>query len=340
MEVGRQVRVELGHVVGDGPRAQGPGGQHPGGDRLPGGDRGGVGDPAVAHEAQELIDGELVGAVVPGALLGDDVLLGGALGVVLGTLGPHLDDVSGTVAEVLAARDTADASVALYGYEKDASSYYLRLFPQWGYLGAPRYRELSATPLRERYFLLKDGEDWHEAELPPAVEAALRAFRSTPDYRRLAAETRYVCDYKASWAASPYPPIFVTVDNLITCDGHILLVERGGQPGCGLLALPGGFLNPDENLRDACLRELREETGLQLPRDAISRVRTADRPDRSAIGRVITHVHRYHLDGTLPPVQAADDAAKAYWHPLDDLRRDRFHEDHYHLIRDGLAEER
>ena len=29
-----------------------------------------------------------------------------------------------------------------------------------------------------------------------------------------------------------------------------------------------------------------------------------------------------------------------YWHPLNDLRRDRFHEDHYHLIRDGLAEDR
>ena len=258
---------------------------------------------------------------------------------------PYHDDrwvaqVEATVAAVLAGHGTPAARIGLFGHEKDASSYYLRLFPQWGYLGAPRYRELSATPLRERYFLLKDGEDWREAELPPAVEAALRAFRSTPDYRRLAAETRYVCDYKASWAASPYPPIFVTVDNLITCDGHILLVERGGQPGCGLLALPGGFLNPEETLLAASLRELHEETGLRLdPADLIS-VRTADRPDRSAIGRVITHVHRYHLDGTLPPVQAADDAAKAYWHPLDDLHRDRFHEDHYHLIRDGFAEER
>ena len=37
---------------------------------------------------------------------------------------------------------------------------------------------------------------------------------------------------------------------------------------------------------------------------------------------------------------SADDAAKAYWHPLNDLHRDRFHEDHYHLIRDGLAEDR
>lgn len=240
-----------------------------------------------------------------------------------------------TVAEVLAARGTADASVALYGYEKDASSYYLRLFPQWDYLGAPRYRDLSATPLRERYFLLKDGEDWREDELPPAVEAALRTFRTTPDYRRLAEETRYVCDYKASWAGSPYPPIFVTVDNLITCDGHILLVERGGQPGCGLLALPGGFLNPDENLRAACLRELHEETGLRLPRDAVRRVFVADKPDRSAIGRVITHLHVIPLDGDPPAVRGMDDAARAFWLPLAELRRDRFHDDHYYLIRDN-----
>lgn len=252
--------------------------------------------------------------------------------------GRWVAQVSRTVADVLAARGTADATVALYGYEKDASSYYLRLFPQWGYLGAPRYRDLSATPLRERYFLLTDGEDWHEPALPPAVEAALHTFRGTAAYRYVAAETRYVHDYKQSWAASPYPPIFVTVDNLITCDGHILLVERGGQPGCGLLALPGGFLNPDETLLTASLRELHEETGLRLDPAALIGVRTADRPDRSAIGRVITHVHRYHLDGTLPPVQAADDAAKACWYPLTALRRDCFHDDHYHLIRDALAQ--
>ena len=49
---------------------------------------------------------------MPGALLGDDVLLGGALGVVLRALGPHLDDVTGPVAEVLGPAAGADDRVA------------------------------------------------------------------------------------------------------------------------------------------------------------------------------------------------------------------------------------
>ena len=245
--------------------------------------------------------------------------------------------VEATVAAVLAAHGTPAARVGLFGHEKDASSFYLRLFPQWDYVSEADTDGISATPIRRRYFLLPDGEAWDEPQLPPAVAAALRDFRTTDAYRAVAAEARYVADYKQSWAAAPYPPIFVTVDALVLCREHVLVVERGGQPGRGLLALPGGFLNPDEKLRDACLRELHEETGLHLSRDAIRRVFTADKPDRSAIGRVITHLHVIHLDGEPPAVKGMDDAAAAFWLPLADLRRDHFHDDHYYLIRDNLC---
>ena len=170
--------------------------------------------------------------------------------------------VEAAVAAVLAAHGTPAARVGLFGHEKDASSFYLRLFPQWDYVSEADTDGISATPIRRRYFLLADGAAWDEPQLPPAVAAALRDFRTTDAYRAVAAEARYVADYKQSWAAAPYPPIFVTVDALVLCREHVLVVERGGQPGRGLLALPGGFLNPDEKLRDACLRELREETGL------------------------------------------------------------------------------
>jgi len=172
---------------------------------------------------------------------------------------------------------------------------------------------------------------------PPAVAAILQDFRTSDAYRTVAAEARYVEDYKQAWTAAPYPPIFVTVDALVLCREHVLIVERGGQPGHGLLALPGGFLNPDEKLHTACLRELEEETGLQLAPQHIAAVFTADKPDRSAIGRVITHLHIIRLDGEPPAVKGMDDAARAFWLPLAELRRDRFHDDHYYLIRDNLC---
>ena len=63
-----------------------------------------------------------------------------------------------------------------------------------------------------------------------------------------------------------YPPFAVTVDiALFTIEDDtfkILLIERGGDPYRGDLALPGGFVRPDEDLDAAAARELEEETGL------------------------------------------------------------------------------
>ena len=50
---------------------------------------------------------------------------------------------------------------------------------------------------------------------------------------------------------------------------------------------------------------------------------------------MITHLHVIHLDGEPPAVKGMDDAAAAFWLPLADLRRDRFHDDHYYLIQDN-----
>ena len=82
--------------------------------------------------------------------------------------------VEAAVAAVLAAHGTPAARVGLFGHEKDASSFYLRLFPQWDYVSEADTDGISATPIRRRYFLLPDGEAWDEPQLPPAVAAALR----------------------------------------------------------------------------------------------------------------------------------------------------------------------
>ena len=64
-----------------------------------------------------------------------------------------------------------------------------------------------------------------------------------------------------------YPPFAVTVDVAVfTVRGdelQVLLIERGNEPYLGALALPGGFVRPDEDLDQAAARELAEETGLR-----------------------------------------------------------------------------
>ena len=225
--------------------------------------------------------------------------------------------------------------IGLIGYGKDRSSYYLALFPQWEAVAATLYKDTSATQLREQYFA--NGVISDELAIP--VKTALEVFRQEEGYRDVAEESRFVQRYKQRWDAAPYPPVFVTADAVVIHSGHILLIERKAHPGKGLWALPGGFIEQDETLQAAMLRELHEETQLEIPAlillDAIVRSQVFDHPQRSQRGRTITHAWLIELKPDtqdLPGVKASDDAAAAFWLPLAELSSERLFEDHFHII--------
>lgn len=162
---------------------------------------------------------------------------------------------------------------------------------------------------------------------------------ASPAFAALTEEQAYIDKYKRDWAAAPYAPVFVTVDTLIRHDGKVLLIKRGGLPGRGRWALPGGFLDKGETLFEAALRELHEETGLRLlPADGRARLqgqRVFDQPERSARGRTVTHAFFFDLSGLdLSEIVAGDDAAAAKWTGVDcalNMRKHMF-EDHYLIL--------
>jgi bifunctional NMN adenylyltransferase/nudix hydrolase len=195
----------------------------------------------------------------------------------------------------------------------------------------------EGAPIRAAF--LREGPDGVRDLVPEAVLAWLHEFASTPAFTRLHNEQLYIDDYRKSWAVAPYPPIFVTVDAVIEHGDHVLLVKRGGQPGCGQWALPGGFVDDDETLLDAAVREVREETGLDLAPEAIAAhllgSHVFDDPKRSARGRTITHAFHFRFsEGEVPKVAAADDAEQARWMPVKELEnlRDQFFEDHGDIL--------
>ncbi len=238
------------------------------------------------------------------------------------------------VAEALAA--TPDEPTALFvakGGRIDG-----RAFPQWDHVGIEADGRPEADDFRRCLF--SDDEEalaLIEEHVPPPVFSILRSFRATPHYEEAREEFAAVLEQRAAWDAAPFPPVFVTVDSVVTQSGHVLLVRRKQHPGRGLFALPGGFVNPNEKLYDAALRELREETKLDLggAAGAMRARQVFDRPERSLRGRIITHAFHFHFpSGPLPQVEGGDDAATAEWKSFAELRsmRSLFFEDHFSIL--------
>lgn len=224
--------------------------------------------------------------------------------------------------------------VALVGHIKDESSYYLRSFPAWEFLPTHVVSPLSATDVRKAYFerRLEDVSGM----VPPAVYAFLQSFRQTPEYAELEAEYTYLQEYRAAWQGSPFPPVFVTADAVITRSAHILLVRRAGLPGRGRLALPGGFLDQKETLLACAVRQAQLETGLTTDLASYLRAQNVfDYPDRSQRGRTVTHAFHFDLGiGQLPLLHASAEAAEAFWMPLSQAlaRPELFFEDHHAMM--------
>ncbi|MHC4692844.1 MAG: NUDIX domain-containing protein [Planctomycetota bacterium] len=100
----------------------------------------------------------------------------------------------------------------------------------------------------------------------------------------------------------------------------LLLVERGNEPFKGQWALPGGFVDIDEELEDAVARELEEETGLTGV--GLKQIGTFGKCGRDPRGRVITVTYMGFLTEGSSEVAAGDDAAKAQWFDIEQLPKD------------------
>ena len=121
----------------------------------------------------------------------------------------------------------------------------------------------------------------------------------------------------------PYPRPMVTVDavvfTLIETRLAVLLIKRGRPPFLGMWALPGGFLDMNEELEDAAARELAEETGVAGVR--LEQFQTFGAVHRDPRGRVITIAYVGFTDHRAHAPKAADDAADVCWMPVCDLPR-------------------
>ncbi len=141
--------------------------------------------------------------------------------------------------------------------------------------------------------------------------------------------------------ASEYPPFYVTVDIVVLTIGderlQVMAVRRGGGPGRGGLALPGGFVQIDEDIEVAARRELGEETSLNV--DHLEQVLTYGAPDRDPRHRTVSVLHLAVL-ADMPDGLAGTDATEALWMPVDELLATDLPFDHHQMLVDAVERAR
>ncbi len=129
----------------------------------------------------------------------------------------------------------------------------------------------------------------------------------------------------------PFPatPALTTDCVVFDTEGRVLLIRRRNPPFQGSYALPGGFVEVGERVEDACRRELKEETGIEVGRLALIGVYSD--PGRDPRGHTCSVAYLGRIASAEP--HAADDAAAAEW--VADWRAADLAFDHAQILSDA-----
>jgi 8-oxo-dGTP diphosphatase len=128
--------------------------------------------------------------------------------------------------------------------------------------------------------------------------------------------------------------IKLTVDAVIFAERagvkNVLLIQRKNPPFQDQWALPGGFVEDDEDLETAARRELKEETGIDA--DDLKQVGAFGKPGRDPRGRTVSVAFQGIV--AFQMAEADTDAKAVDWHPIDGLPDLAF--DHNEIISQAL----
>lgn len=222
--------------------------------------------------------------------------------------------------------DSVQGDIVLVGHKKDDSSYYLNHFPNFEYHEFYSSSDLGATDIRDAWY-----KGLPTKTLPISFRCAmwLKGFSTSEDFYTLKEQYKFK-DYPYKGSLN-----ICTADALVERKGKYLFIVRGGYPCKGMLALAGGHKENNENFLGCAIRELYEETGLDLALDLVLKREgyIFDNPNRDPVMTKVSVPFLFDLISDKEPV-ASDDAASVVWLSEEEVHRnkDNIAFDHYEMF--------
>jgi mutator protein MutT len=111
-------------------------------------------------------------------------------------------------------------------------------------------------------------------------------------------------------------PCSATAAFIVNDNDEMLVVRRAKEPAKGTLDLPGGFVDMGETVEEGMIREIKEETGLDITNIQY----LFSSPNVYVYSGMGVHTldmdYLARVHGSVPVIKAADDAAEALWIPI------------------------
>jgi mutator protein MutT len=118
----------------------------------------------------------------------------------------------------------------------------------------------------------------------------------------------------------PKQPV-VGVGAVVICDGKLLLEKRKNDPGKGKWSIPGGLVELGENVEQTVIREVKEETGLEVEKP--EHIDVVDNITRDENGEVKYHfvIIDYFVKLKGGTMKATSDAEELRWVTFDEVEK-------------------
>lgn len=191
----------------------------------------------------------------------------------------------------------------------------------------------------ERYILIgkcnpKDIEEYYDNEFEVLIDC-----RYIKDIHKLNENTMIIKKEEKMGFNYQYARPALTVDMVIfnNARDQVLMIQRGNEPFKGCLALPGGFVDENELVEHAVLRELKEETNVANLKDKPKLVGVFSKPGRDPRGWTVSIAYKVIVNKSDIKPKAGDDAAKCGWVNIRDLNKKyKVAFDHIEIIQRAL----
>ena len=242
-----------------------------------------------------------------------------------------VNNLKGEVSKIVGNKEP----IAIIGHEKDSSSYYLNIFPEWKFLETGNYEGINATDFRKEYFSSKNLITGYE-KLPKQIVSWLKKYKKSVYYKNIKYQFLYI--NKVLKNKKKLLP-FEVCNGLVICCGYILLVKSKAPLRKGFFSLPEAIYVSNENYKKISIKAVLNETKIEIMPEKIELAYKKNGVfsyrDRFPICKQTSYTYYYHLkENTLPEVFKTKETELAQWILLEDLYliENQIYADHFQII--------